>query len=254
MTLGSQLGFGIDFGGTGCKGAPVDLDTGEFVAVRVRVKTPEVSTPAVMAGLFAEIMADFPDIACPIGITVPGVVRNGVVSSAANIDSTWIGTNANNLFTEAMQREVYVTNDADAAGLAELHYGAARGHQGLVIVTTLGTGIGSALLFNGKLVPNSELGHLEIDGHRAESWAANSVREMQGLSWQQWADRLSVYYRTLEKLFSPELFVLGGGVSKESAEFVPLLKIDTPVVPATLRNQAGIIGAAYHASLSSAMA
>jgi polyphosphate glucokinase len=249
MSSTPHAGFGIDFGGTGCKGAPVDLDKGEFAAERVRVKTPEKSTPDVIAGLFTELVAQFPDSTCPIGVTVPGIVRNGVVSSAANIDKSWIGTDADALFTEALKRDVHIVNDADAAGLAEVRYGAARGQQGLVIVTTLGTGIGSALLYDGRLVPNSELGHLQLEGHgAAEKWAANSVRQAEDLSWEKWAHRLSVYYRTLEALFSPELFVVGGGISKESADFLPLLEIQTPIVPATLRNQAGIIGAALYAS------
>ncbi|CUR58665.1 putative polyphosphate glucokinase [metagenome] len=242
-------GFGIDFGGTGCKGAPVDLDKGEFAAERVRVKTPEKSTPDVIAGLFAELVAQFPDSTCPIGVTVPGIVRNGVVHSAANIHKSWIGTDADALFTKALDRDVHVVNDADAAGLAEVRYGAARGQQGLVIVTTLGTGIGSALIYDGTLVPNSELGHLQLEHHgAAEKWAANSVRQSDDLSWSKWAGRLTVYYRTLEALFSPELFVVGGGISKESADYLPLLEIETPIVPATLRNQAGIIGAALYAT------
>jgi polyphosphate glucokinase len=241
-------GFGIDFGGSGIKGAPVDLDLGEFAAERVRIKTPEPSTPAAVAEVFASLVSRFPDSAGPVGVTVPGVVRNGVVHSAANIDKAWVGTDADALFTKALKRDVHVVNDADAAGLAEVRYGAARGQNGLVIMTTLGTGIGSALLYDGALVPNSELGHLEIDGHSAERWAANSVREERGLSWKEWAGRLTTYYRRLEGLFSPELFVVGGGVSKESTEFLHLVEIDTPIVPAALRNQAGIVGAALYAS------
>jgi polyphosphate glucokinase len=241
-------GFGIDFGGTGIKGAPVDLDHGEFAAERVRFKTPEKSTPANVAEVFAALVARFPDSTGPVGVTVPGVVRNGVVRSAANIDKAWIGTDADALFTKALKRDVHVVNDADAAGLAEVRYGAARGQNGLVIMTTLGTGIGSALLYDGALVPNSELGHLEIDGHDAEKWAANSVREEKGLSWRKWAERLTTYYRRLEGLFSPELFVVGGGISKESPDFLPLVEIDTPIVPAALRNQAGIVGAALFAT------
>ena len=179
---------------------------------------------------------------------MPGVVRHGVVHSAANIDESWIGTDADALFTEATGRDVHVVNDADAAGLAEVRYGAAQGRDGLVIVTTLGTGIGSALVYDGVLVPNSELGHLEIDGHDAEKRAANSVREREELSWEEWAERLTTYYRTLEKLFSPDLFVVGGGVSKKADEFLPLLDIETEIVPATLRNKAGIVGAALYAT------
>jgi polyphosphate glucokinase len=167
-----------------------------------------------------------------------------VVHSAANIDEAWVGTDADALFTKATGRDVHVVNDADAAGLAEVRYGAARGRSGLVIVTTLGTGIGSALVHDGVLVPNSELGHLEIDGHDAESRAANSAREREELTMKQWAKRLTKYYRTLEMLFSPELFVVGGGISKESEEFLPLVEIDTEIVPAQLLNKAGVVGAA----------
>lgn len=240
--------FGIDFGGTGIKGAPVDLETGDFAAERERIRTPEASTPDNIAEIFVELLAKFPDCTGAVGVTVPGVVRHGVVRSAANIDKSWIGTDADRLFTAATGREVHVVNDADAAGLAEVRYGAARGRSGLVIVTTLGTGIGSALVFDGVLVPNSEMGHLEIGGHDAESRAANSAREREGLSWEQWAERLTTYYRTLEMLFSPELFVVGGGVSKDADQFLPLLDIDTEIIPATLRNRAGVVGAALYAS------
>jgi polyphosphate glucokinase len=244
----ADLPFGIDFGGTGIKGAPVDLDRGEFAAERERIRTPSPSTPEAVLEVFVDLLARFPDSRGPVGVTVPGVVRHGVVHSAANIDEAWIGTDADKLLTDATGRDVHVVNDADAAGLAEVRYGAAKGRHGLVIVTTLGTGIGSALVFNGVLVPNSELGHLEIDGHDAESRAANSARERESLSMEKWAKRLTKYYRTLEMLFSPDLFVVGGGISKQADEFLPLVKIDTEIVPATLRNQAGVVGAALCAT------
>jgi polyphosphate glucokinase len=177
-------------------------------------------------------------------------VRHGVVHSAANIDQHWIGEDADKLFTDATGRDVHVVNDADAAGLAEVRYGAAKGRDGLVIVTTLGTGIGSALVYDGVLVPNSELGHIEIDGHDAESRAASSVREREDLTWEHWAKRLTAYYRKLDFLFSPELFVVGGGVSKKSEKFLPLIDIDTEIVPAQLLNAAGIVGAALYATES----
>ncbi|WP_244930737.1 polyphosphate--glucose phosphotransferase [Nocardioides sp. W7] len=240
--------FGIDFGGTGIKGAPVDLESGDFAGQRVRFKTPSPSTPERVSEVFVELLAAFPDSAGPVGVTVPGVVRHGVVSSAANIDKAWIGTDADALFTKATGRDVHVVNDADAAGLAEVRYGAAAGRGGLVIVTTLGTGIGSALVHEGVLVPNAELGHLEIDGHDAESRAANSAREAEDLGMEEWAKRLNRYYRTLEMLFSPDLFVVGGGISKRSEEFLPLLDLDTEIVPATLRNKAGVVGAALYAA------
>jgi len=236
--------IGIDFGGSGIKAAPVDLAAGQFATARQRVDTPQPSTPDAVAEVMVELVSRFPEATGPIGVTVPGVVRNGVVHSAANIDKGWLLTDADALLTERLGRDVHVVNDADAAGVAELRYGAARGRQGLVILTTLGTGIGSALLYNGVLVPNSELGHLEIDGHVAEKRAAASIKTIEKLSWKEYAVRLTKYYRTLEKLFSPDLFVVGGGVSKDAAEFLPLVDISTEIIPATLRNQAGIIGAA----------
>jgi len=248
--MASTRAFGIDFGGTGIKGAPVDLSTGDFAADRVRFKTPEHSTPAAVAEVFGELLAQFPESDGPVGVTVPGVVRHGVVHSAANIDRSWIGTDADALFTEATGRDVHVVNDADAAGLAEVRFGAAAGRTGLIILTTLGTGIGTAIINDGVLVPNTELGHLEIDGHDAETRAANSAREREDLSWERWAKRLTKYYRTLELLFSPDLFLVGGGVSKHSEEFLPLLEIDTEIIPATLLNKAGVVGAALYASES----
>ena len=242
------LPFGIDFGGSGIKGAPVDLASGDFAADRVKIRTPQPSTPDAVADVFAELLGRFPGSTGAVGVTVPGVVRHGVVGSAANIDDAWIGTDADALFTVVTGRDVHVLNDADAAGLAEARYGAAAGRGGLVIVTTLGTGIGSAIVFDGVLVPNSELGHLEVDGHNAESRAANSVREKEDLSYAEWAERLTVYYRTLEMLFSPDLIVVGGGVSKDADEFLPLVDIETEIVAAKLQNRAGIVGAALWAA------
>ena len=236
--------FGIDFGGSGIKGAPVDLATGEFAEKRTRVETPAGGRPDAVADVVAELVAAGAAPGTPVGVTVPGVVVHGVVRTAANIDKSWIGTDAVKLFRRQLDRDVVVVNDADAAGLAEARYGAARDQDGLVVVTTLGTGIGTALVYDGALVPNSELGHLEIDGKDAETQAANSVREQRDLSWEEWAALLSRYYQTLERLLSPELFVVGGGVSKHADKYLPLLQIDTPIVPATLRNTAGIVGAA----------
>ncbi len=197
----------------------------------------------------AKLLKKFDDSKSAVGVTVPGVVRRGgVIGSAANIDKSWIGTDADDLLSDVLDREVHVINDADAAGLAEARYGVARGREGLVIVTTLGTGIGSALLYDGVLLPNTELGHLEIDGHDAESKAANSARKDEDLSWEQWAERLTTYFQAVEKLFSPDLIVIGGGVSKNAREFVPLIQVDTEIVSATLRNTAGIVGAAVLAS------
>ncbi len=242
--------FGVDFGGSGIKGAPVDLGTGEFAAERIRVETPSGGKPQDVAAVVAELVDKGAPEGAPIGITVPGVVVHGVVKSAANIDESWIYTDAATLFRDKLHRDVVVVNDADAAGLAEVRYGAARDQSGLVVVTTLGTGIGTALVYDGVLVPNSELGHIEVDGKDAETVTANSVREKKDLSWKEWAERLTAYYRTLEKLLSPDLFVVGGGVSKNADKFLPLLDIDTRIVPATLRNTAGIVGAAVLAAES----
>ena len=242
---GQPQPFGVDFGGSGIKGAPVDTATGEFAAERRRIETPRPATPEAVADVVAQLV-DRPEVAsdAPIGVTVPGIVRRGVVRSAANIDASWIGVDADQLFTERLGRPVTVVNDADAAGYAEAVLGAAQGKEGLVVVTTLGTGIGSALIHEGVLVPNSELGHLEIDGHDAETRAANGVRERDGLSWEEWARRLTRYYGVVERLLSPDLFVVGGGVSKHAAKFLPLVEVETPLIPATLRNTAGIVGAA----------
>jgi len=240
--------FGIDFGGSGIKGAPVDLERGDFADDRVRIPTPDESTPANVAEVLVKLLGEFDESTGAVGVTVPGVVRHGVVSSAANIDKGWIGADADQLFTQATGRSVRAINDADAAGLAEVRYGAARGVHGLVVLTTLGTGIGTALLHDGVLVPNSELGHLEIDGHEAEHRAADSARKKEDLSMEEWAGRLTTYYRTLEKLFSPDLFVVSGGVSKHAADFLPMVDLDTQIVPALLLNKAGIIGAALYAS------
>ncbi len=246
--MSKQHPIGIDFGGTGIKAAAVDLEAGDFASDREKIATPHPATPDVVADIFAELVGRFASSDSPVGVTVPGVVHGGVVSSAANIDKSWIGTDADAIFTKALGREVHVVNDADAAGLAEVEFGAARGQNGLVIVTTLGTGIGSAMIYDGVLVPNSELGHLEVEGHNAESRAANSVRENDDLSWEAWAERLTTYYRTIERLFSPELIVVGGGVSKAWSDFGPLIDVETPIVAAKLRNRAGIIGAALVSS------
>lgn len=239
-----QHPFGIDFGGTGIKGAPVDLSRGDFAADRVRIDTPRPATPRAVAKVLKQIVGKFPDSTMPVGVTVPGVVRHGVARSAANIDKSWIGEDADAIFTESLGREVHVVNDADAAGLAEAEYGAAKGVGGLVLVTTLGTGIGSAFIYDGVLVPNSELGHLELDGVGAETRAATSAREREGLTWEEWGQRLTRYYRHVERLFSPDLFVVGGGVSKSWDEFGHLIDIETEIIPARLENRAGIVGAA----------
>lgn len=241
--------LGIDIGGSGIKGAPVDVHKGEFAADRRRVDTPEESTPDAVAALVEQMVDDFADEIgkdTPIGLTVPAVVHHGVVRTAANIDPSWIGTDADDLFSQRLGRTVHVVNDADAAGVAEVHFGAGRGNTGVVLLTTLGTGIGSALFLGGELVPNTELGHLEIDGHDAETRAATSAREREDLSWEAWAERLQRYYSHVEDLLWPDLIIVGGGVSKKAEKFLPLLHTRAPIVPAQLKNDAGIIGAAWH--------
>ncbi len=241
--------FGIDFGGSGIKGAPVDLDRGEFADERLRIPTPDPAVPDAVADVIAELAQGFEvEPGAAIGVTVPGVVEHGVVRSAANIDDAWIDTDADFLLTDRLERPVHVLNDADAAGVAEARYGAGAGQRGLVIVTTLGTGIGTALVHDGVLIPNAELGHLEIDGHDAESRASNAARKRDDLDWQEWAERLTVYYQALERLLWPELIIVGGGVSKRAEEFLPLVRARTRMVPATLLNTAGIVGAALVAS------
>lgn len=242
--------LGIDIGGSGVKGAPVDLVKGELATDRLRIETPQPATPDAVADVVATIAQHFAAQTgdSPVGVTIPGIVRHGVMYSAANIDKSWIGTDVATLFSERLGRPVTVLNDADAAGVAEMHYGAAKDVPGTVFIATLGTGIGTALLVDGVLVPNCELGHLEIDGHDAESRAAASAREREQLDWDAWAVRLQRYFSHIEMLFSPDLIVVGGGVSRKSAKFLPLLQLTAPIIPATLRNQAGIVGAAWFAT------
>jgi polyphosphate glucokinase len=239
------LALGVDVGGSGIKGAPVDLDRGELTQDRHRIDTPAPSTPEAVSDVIHRVVDHFDgiDAGTPIGVTIPGVVTRGVVRTAANIDKSWIDTDIAALLEDRLQRDVVVVNDADAAGVGELEFGAARGQDGLVVVTTLGTGIGTALLYDGRLVPNSELGHLELDGFDAETRAASSIKTKENLSYPEWAKRLQRYYSHLEGLLWPDLFVVGGGVSRKSEKFLPLLDLRTPIVAAQLRNAAGIIGA-----------
>jgi polyphosphate glucokinase len=248
VTLGR--GFGIDIGGSGIKGAPVDLRTGLFAADRLRLPTPSPSAPDAVTAVVAEIVRSFGRAVGrrAIGVTFPAVIQHGVARTAVNVDASWIDTDADKLFTSELGRPVHVVNDADAAGLAEVRYGAARGVNGLVLVVTLGTGIGSALFLDGTLVPNTEFGHIELDGRDAELIAADSAREREGLSWALWAERLQRYFRMVEDLLWPDLIVVGGGVSKKHERYLPLLQLRTPIVPAALRNGAGIVGAALLAA------
>lgn len=243
--MAHDLAFGIDIGGSGIKGAPVDLETGEFAADRIRIPTPAESTPEAVAAVLAELVGSF-DLPkkAPIGVAFPAPMDHGVVRFIANLDQSWKGVNLPELLHSTTGREVTAVNDADAAGIGEQRYGAAKGKDGTVLVVTLGTGIGSALIVDGVLVPNTELGHLEIDGFDAESRAADSAREREGLDFPAWAERLQRYFETVEMLLSPDLIVVGGGISKKHKEFLPLLDLRAEIIPAELRNAAGIVGAA----------
>jgi polyphosphate glucokinase len=238
--------LGVDIGGTGIKAAIVDVDSGELLSDRLKLPTPAGGEPdAIVATVVALIdQLGGLDDGVPVGVCFPAIVRQGRTMSAANVSKKWIGLEAEKLFEKALGRDIHFVNDADAAGFAEVKYGAAKGVPGLVLLTTLGTGIGSALIYNGVLIPNSELGHLELWGTDAEKRAAYSAKERGRLSWARWAKRLQKYYTHLESLFSPDLFVVGGGVSKNYQEFFPLLHLQTPIVPAVHRNNAGILGAA----------
>ena len=246
MELRETTVFGLDIGGSGVKGAPVDLHTGELAADRFRVATPSPATPAAVAGVVAEVVSHF-DWTGPVGAAFPAVVKAGKAMTAANVDSGWVGIDISAVLGEATGNPVTAVNDADAAGVAEMAFGAGRGRQGVVIMATLGTGIGTAVFSNGRLLPNTELGHLELSGHDAETRASDSAREREGLSWEEWAHRLTRYFRHLEDLFWPDLIILGGGVSKKADKYLSLLQVRTEVVPATLLNNAGIVGAALAA-------
>jgi len=245
--MATDHAIGIDIGGTGIKGAIVDLDTGQLVSDRKKVATPEGGRPADILEATDELLAELDQATgstLPLGVCFPAVVKHGRTLSAANISREWIGLPAESLFEERFGREIHFINDADAAGYAESRYGAAVGAGGLVILATLGTGIGTAFLYDGVLVPNTELGHMEVDGMHAEKRAAYSAMERESLSWTEWAARLQRFFGAVEFLFSPDLFVVGGGVSKHHREFLPMLDLATPIVPAVHRNNAGILGAA----------
>ncbi|GAA5055385.1 polyphosphate--glucose phosphotransferase [Nocardia callitridis] len=236
--------FGIDIGGSGVKGAAVDLATGELVHERIKIATPHPSTPQAVAEAAAALVAEA-GWDGPVGLTLPSVILGGVARTAANIDKSWIGTDTRALFSDALGgREVTVLNDADAAGLAEDHFGAAKDFEGLVLLLTFGTGIGSALMYRGTLVPNTELGHLEIGGIENEHRAAASVKDRDELTYEQWAAEVSTVLIGLENLFWPTVFVAGGGISRDAGQWIPLLTNRVQVIPADLRNSAGIVGAA----------
>ncbi|MGW1746354.1 polyphosphate--glucose phosphotransferase [Streptomyces sp. NPDC002092] len=248
--------FGVDIGGSGIKGAPVDLDKGDLAQERCKVLTPHPATPDGVADGVKQVVEHF-GWTGPVGLTFPGVVTGGsTIRTAANVDKSWIDTDASALFGARLGGlPVTVVNDADAAGVAEMHFGAGRGRRGTVILLTFGTGIGSALFVDGTLVPNTELGHLELHGHDAEKRASSKAREDGELTWEHWAHRVQKYLAHVEMLFSPELIVIGGGVSRKSQKFLPFIDgIKAEIVPAQLQNNAGIVGAAMHAAESQSRA
>ncbi|MGH3837324.1 MAG: polyphosphate--glucose phosphotransferase [Pseudonocardiaceae bacterium] len=240
-------GFGVDIGGSGIKGCTVDLRTGSLDEERVRVPTPQPATPEAVAKVVATITGEF-GWHGPMGVTLPCVLKNGIALTAANVDQSWKGTDAAGLFSDYCRVPVTVLNDADAAGLAEMRFGAGRDHDGVVLLLTFGTGIGSALFIDGELVPNTELGHLQIDGADAEDRAAASAKDDEALSWPDWTARVSRYLQVLEGLIWPDLIIAGGGVSKKADRWLSLVECRTPVVAAALRNEAGIVGAAAAAA------
>lgn len=248
MAKHATRAVGVDIGGTGIKGALVDLEAGALLSDRVKVATPQGAEPDDVLAAVKVVLERLGvhDADVPLGVAFPAIVKRGRTLSAANVSDAWIGFEAEKFFEAGLGREIHFANDADVAGVAELRYGAAKGRDGLVILTTLGTGIGTATIYDGALIPNSELGHLQRAGHKkdAEAWTAYSAMERESLTWAQWAKRLQWYYSHLEFLLSPDLFIVGGGVSKHADEFLPRLRLSTPIVPAVHRNNAGIIGAA----------
>ncbi len=238
--------IGIDIGGTGIKGAVVDTENGQLLTERIKLDTPRGGKPDDVASVVSEIYQQLNETA-PTGVCVPSVVKNGVTKSAANISHEWIDYQAKERFQSDLGQKVTIINDADAAGLAEMRFGSGKQRDGLVIMTTLGTGIGSAMFINGQLVPNSELGHIEIGGKDYEKVASYRAKERYQLSFDRWAKRLQRYYQQLEMLFSPDLFIVGGGISKSHELFLPNINIQTEIIPAEFRNNAGIIGAAEQA-------
>ena len=238
--------LGIDIGGSGVKGAPVEVETGNLLAPRLRIPTPEGAKPQPTAEVVAQIARQF-NWQGAIGVGFPAAVRAGIVRTAANIHPKWIGTPVEELLSQVTGCPTYVVNDADAAGLAEMSFGAGRGRQGVVLIVTIGTGLGTALFVDGYLLPNMEFGHIEIRGQDAERRASDQARKLKKLSWKKWAKNLDEYLRTLERLLFPDLIILGGGVSKKSEKFIPYLHLEAEVCPAALLNEAGIVGAALAA-------
>lgn len=245
--VSSNVGVGVDIGGSGIKGALVDLDTGLLIGDRMRLDTPQPATPAAIGAGFGKVVANFAWTG-EVGATLPAVITSGIARTAANIDPSWIGSDVRTALGAYVPGGVEVLNDADAAGMAEVRYGAARDTVGTVLVLTFGTGIGSALFVGGRLVPNTELGHIEVGGHDAESRAAAAARQREDLTWEEWAKRVQAYVAALERFLWPDLIVVGGGVSRKAAKWLPLVAHRTPIVAAELENSAGIVGAALAAA------
>jgi polyphosphate glucokinase len=243
--------LGIDIGGTGIKAAPVDVGKGQLIAERIKLPTPHPATPDAVADVVRQLAADF-SWSGAAGVTFPGVVAAGVVRTAPNLDMSWISVGVADLLSKATGGTVTVLNDADAAGIAEMKFGAGVGERGTVLMLTLGTGIGSALFYDQMLVPNTEFGHIELRGKDAELRASERAREEGELSWGKWAGRVDEYIDKMEQLLSPDLIIIGGGISKKSNKFLPKITARAPVVPAVLLNDAGIVGAAMAASLAAA--
>ena len=247
--------IGIDVGGTWIKGAIISMRNGTPVSGVRQLRTPTSGRPDAVVDTLSQLIDELGSESLghtdsAVGVAIPSVVQHGVAMSAANMDDSWIGLDVQAYLRERLGRPVCVVNDADAAGMAETHYGVGKDKHGVVLVLTLGTGIGSALIVDGKLVPNFELGHLEIDGYKAESRASAIARENEGLSWMEYADRLQQYLSHVEFLFSPDLIIIGGGISACSNEYLPRLSLRAPVIPASLENSAGVVGAALQATTS----
>ncbi len=243
----TNRGFGIDVGGSGVKGGIVDLDTGQLIGDRFKLPTPQPSTPDAVAATIAKVVEHF-DWTGPLGVTYPGVITHGVVRTAANVDKTWIGTDVNDVYSRALGgRPVTVLNDADAAGLAEQRFGAGKDVDGVIALLTFGTGIGSAVIHHGLLLPNTEFGHIEVGGKEAEHRAASSVKENKDWSYERWTQEVTKVLVAVENAIWPDLIIVGGGISRKADKWVPLLKNRTPVVAAALQNSAGIVGAAMAA-------
>jgi len=248
-TGGTRRGFGVDVGGSGVKGGIVDLDTGQLIGERFKLPTPQPATPEAVAETVAAVTREF-GWTDKLGVTYPGVITDGIVRTAANVDKRWIGVNVRDAFSSALDGQpVTVLNDADAAGLAEEKFGAGRDNTGVIVLLTFGTGIGSAVIHNGVLLPNTEFGHIEVDGKEAEHRAASSVKEKKGWSYERWTKEVTKVLIAIENAIWPDLFIAGGGISRKADKWIPMLQNRTPVVAATLQNSAGIVGAAMAADV-----